>query len=240
MSKSFIRCVWGDNSVYPEGNLFEKNYKSLKNEYDISLKNTYLKDYVVYVLGENNYKELTNIGFNCVLVNKEPTLFDPIKRIWKHKIYLMQQAMKDFDKIIYLDWDTQPLKMITDSIWDTLSLKDDFQAPLFKYASVKMPHRSKKGFGHRVLPSGAFVYIADKNIPSELLEFENADYLKNKWLDEAYYGAWTDYRYGGWKGLGFYREHFEPECVNIRRGLFDKGENKLFGHPRLKRLKGVK
>ena len=200
-----------------------------------------MQDFVVYVLGEKNYDVLKEHGFNCKLVDKRPNLFDPVKRIWKHKIHLLQYAMQDFDRIVYLDWDTQPLQPIPSTFWDDLAKKDDFQAPLYKYASVKMAHRGGGKIPTKVLPCGAFLYIADKSIPSELLKFEDVDYLANKWLDEVYYGAWTDDKYDGWQSLDFYREHFEPECCNIRRGVFNKDDDiKGFGHPRLRHLKGVK
>lgn len=243
MSESFVRCVWGDSHGFIGSKLFDRNYKSLKAEYSISKRNKYLPDFVVYVLGEDNYKSLKEFGFRCVLVDKNPNIFDPVKRIWKHKIYLLQYALRDFDKIVYLDWDTQPLKPLPSTFWEDLSKKDAFQAPLFKYSGTKMPHREKKTRGdisQYVLPSGAFLYMSEKNIPSEILKFEECEYLKNKWLDEVYYGAWTDARYGGWQNLRFYREHFEPECCNIRRGVFQKEETKIFGHPRLKHLTGVK
>lgn len=237
--KSFIRCVWGSRHLHKEDH-FAKNFSALQNEYITVSRNPYMgKDFTVYTLGEDNHKHLVDLGFNSVLVDKRTHLFDPNRRIWLHKVYLMEAAMRDFDEIIYLDWDTQPFRKLPDTLWDDLSKKDTFQAPLFKYSGVKMPHRKNpKGerFGGKVLPSGAFVYIADKSIPKKIMAYEKDDTLHNRWLDEIYYGAYTDEVYGGWKGMEFYREHFEPECCNIYRGMFRK-ESAMFGHPKVRRIR---
>ncbi|MFA7219303.1 MAG: hypothetical protein WC119_02205 [Synergistaceae bacterium] len=232
--KSFIRCVWGSRDLHKEDH-FAKNFSALQNEYITVSKNPYMrKDFIVYTLGEDNHKHLEDLGFNSFLVDKSNHLFDPNRRIWLHKVYLMEAAMRDFDEIIYLDWDTQPFKPLPPTLWDDLRKKDSFQAPLFKYCSVKMPHRDNpknERFAARVLPSGAFVYISDKSIPTKLMTYEKQEGLRDRWLDEIYYGAYTDEIYGGWKSIQFYRDHFEPECCNIRRGLFNK-ESAIFGHPK--------
>jgi len=234
--KSFVRCVWGAQDLYPEGNLFRKNLGSLQREIQIVMQNKHMgKKFVTYVLGQRNYDFLTDKGLDCVLVNKKDALFDPIKRIWLHKIYLIGAAMQDFDEIVYMDWDTQPFKPIPGNFWDTLRQKDTFQAPLYKYSSIKMPHRGNR-WASKVLPSGAFIYMADKSIPDKLMKYEHVETLRDRWLDEIYYGAYTDDQYGGWKNTDFYREHFEPEWCNIRKGVYKK-ENNCFGHPKTRVIK---
>lgn len=237
MKQKFIRTVWGDKKSYEDHEMYSNNLDRLFEEYILAAKNPYLnkEQFDVYVLGEGNYKALTGLGFNCKLVDKNPRKYTHLKRMWLNKLYLLNHAMMDYDEIIYLDWDCQPVKNIPSKIWENLRQKDVIQAPLRHYGrGHNAPWRPGR-WQKKVVPAGGFIYCRDKNAFSTMLTFENNPEMGTYWLDETYLAFYTDKLMGGWKNtdnVQTYFDRFEPYCaIETKKPVFPKKENTIFIHP---------
>jgi len=243
----FIRLAWGDCSSngLRGGKLYKDICRSIEKE---------KFPFVIYVLGTENYKYFTKLGFSCVLVNDSPLIFDVETQQWAHKLYLLSCAMHDYDEMVYLDWDCEPVKPIDNNIWDILNKKESFQANLFFYRTKRCLWRENE---RRKTCNGGFLYIRDKTIPSkfianynELLEWTIKQKAKRQSVgkdlrlrekcliydDEPAMSKYVDSCMGGWQGVDYYWDHFEPDVCNLNKhSVYDEEklntkENVYFRH----------
>lgn len=158
-------------------------------------------EFVCYTFGTENHKHLLSLGINSVLVNK----FSNPYYMYRHKLEAIRLGMEEFDEIVYLDWDTKPIKEIDDYFWELLQQKAPVQASLSKYRSWKLGHRI--GRENRFCPSGAFFYCREKSIPNRMINLwkTNANY----WSDEPAIALVIDEIMGKWD-IEKYFERFEP------------------------------
>jgi len=223
MRQGFVRILWGD--FLDENNLrlselekqydfkFQKDNKVLtrrfKIEQDIktSLGCKFRIPCVSYVFGEQNYKQLVDMGCEAVLIHKDPYKYHPIRGLYKHKLDAYQYIMKDFDEIVYLDWDINLNQELPDNFWNCLNKKEVFQAALGRYKKARLNHRLQPD-GNHWCPMGAFVYMRDKKIPDRLVELNTG---ANAWSCEPSFAKLTDEITGGWQGVNRYFDLFEPD-----------------------------
>jgi hypothetical protein len=208
MKNGFIRALWG---IHGEEHRFLKRRDRVdKNILNIS-RSLFNSQFVSYVLGEENYRFLKYFGFNCVLVDKEPYLFDPIKHKYRNKLEIIKYAMENdkYDEIVYLDWDCVPLKMMDDNFWNILRKKEKIQANLQIYKRRKVKWREDK----RKVPNGGFIYIRDKTIPSEVIKLWEE--LGKEDNDEPAWAKYIDNYCGTWIGIEKYWNLFEPMVCNL-------------------------
>jgi hypothetical protein len=132
------------------------------------LKNPYTPESKVYVFGEDNYAMTQELGFDAVLVDKRPIIWDMDTEQFRHKLEVFDRAMEDFDEIVFLDWDTIPVKPIPDNFWDVLGEKDAIQANSIMYRRRKAMWRGRKD--SRKLSCAAFVYCRDKKITEGMID----------------------------------------------------------------------
>jgi len=225
--RAFIRAFWGGN----ESDLEKSREHLLKNDIRLPPDNSvarwnkikenikcclempHITPFVTYVFGSNNYEYLTNLGLECRLINELPYCF----REYRHKLEVFKYAMKEFDEVVFLDWDTKPTKPLPLNFWDKLNEKEVFQASLWAYRHPKITHRSNAK-DNRFCPASGFVYMRDKCIPDKLIKhWENAS---NQWSAEPPFALLTDEMTNGWKGLDKYWKLFEPECYSCKRSPY--------------------
>lgn len=228
--------------------MFHRNRANLDNEYSIAAANPYLpKDqFVVYIMGQANYDLLSSMGFNCKMVTQEnfkwPT--DEIKKkatdmghTWINKLYLLHHAMNDYDEIVYLDWDTQPVKGIPSDFWEKMAEKREIQAVLKQYKNGDYAWWRPGKWQKRIVCSGGFIYCRDKKAFSTMLSFHGNKDFGAYWLDESYIAYYTDGLMGGWKSIDnipIYESLFEPYCAMDKANLLCKNKNQddiIFKHP---------
>jgi len=176
----FIRAFWGDL------NKFGQKYK--KQILSVSTDNL---NEVVYVWGLDNFNFIKSIGYNCVLVSEDNydynlannhTFYD--YKSLNHKLWIVEYALKEYDEIIFLDWDCKLIKSIDTKFYDYLRNGNDLQVPLYIYPknsldwmieqSPDMEFFSvlKQGVikysydwnEHYVIPNTGFIYCRNKNI----------------------------------------------------------------------------
>ena len=105
--------------------------------FEPEIPKTPLFNELVIVWGEDNLKYLSGLGYGCILADKDPNIKDPdsieaVVQIYHHKLEALEIAMRKYDKILFLDWDTNPVKELDDKFWKTFD-GVDFQAPLYSY-----------------------------------------------------------------------------------------------------------
>lgn len=247
MKRAFIRAVWGSESDDWKSDVFSRNRASLDKELVNAAKDNLLTkdDYIVYVMGENNFSYVESNNFKCKMVckegfmhpSKESGVISLPKRTWLNKLEILNSAMMDYDEIIYLDWDCKPTQKIPDDLWDNLSKKREIQAVLVEYKKAKNAPWRPGRWQKKLVCRGAFIYCRDKTAFKTMLSYEYDKQMGTYWLDETYLAWHTDKLMGGWTGtesIGKYFELFEPDCATDRSSILynRKNQNKIiFKHP---------
>jgi hypothetical protein len=210
MKRAIIRCLWG---IYDRSSHIVERRYHLDSDITGVRDNPYELPFVVYVFGEENYRQITDIGFQAVLVDKNPAPYDLIKHHYRHKLEIMRKAMEDdgIDELLLLDWDCQPFLKVPDDMWEILAKKDVIQANLQSYIRRKCRWRKED---MRKVPNAGFVYIRDKSLPSKII---SAWEMNPDNSAEPPMGYVIDQLMGGWKGIEHYWEHFEPNLCNLHK-----------------------
>jgi len=224
-----VRVLFGD--INADGR-FEKCRKTVENDIEYCCHNRFQPEYVSYTFGEDNHKQLLDLGIDSRLVDKKPIAWDLNTQMMRHKLEAFKIGVEEFEEILLLDWDVLPVKPIPDSFWDTLRNKGEIQAILRKYRYPKCDWRDEdKGY----IPCAAFVYINNKNIPDELLVIWNR--LGKIWSEEVVLAKYLDDVSYGWRGIDYYWDNFEPDFFELvqRNAIVypshkRQSKNKIFHH----------
>lgn len=233
MKRAFVRILWGEflDHNLSSRNSIEKEYgikynpeckiqnRRTKVEEDIKkcLERNFKVDFVTYVFGKENYEGLIRKGVQSVLIHDSPYKYSPVKGLYQHKLDAYQYIMKDYDEIVFLDWDTDLIKELPSDFWDVLGKKEIFQASLTNYRTPRLKHRIILK-DNKATPTGAFVYMRDKSIPKRLIELNKM--APNQWSCETAYALLTDELMGGWKGIDIYWDKFEPDFYVASRSPY--------------------
>ncbi len=229
MKKSFIRGIWGDitKSGIRDG--------KMRKDIDAIKKNQYNEPFIVYVFGDDNANLLKKDGFEVVIINSCPIKYDIKKQLYRHKLDIIEYALRDFDEVVFLDWDCVPTASLPDDFWERMGKRAPFQANLFQYRTKKCLWRNRDW---RKVCNGGFLYIRGRQIALDFIDNYNEF---EKWVnkqrtdresqgkklrfreealifdDEPAFSKWVDDYMGGWKGAEKYWESFEPEFCNLRK-----------------------
>jgi hypothetical protein len=207
MSESFITGLWG---VYNNKERFLKRRSKIDNDIKLAKNNTYMPSFKVYVFGEENYKKMIDDGFDCKLVDKKPIVWDMDTQQFRHKLEVLSQGLHDFDKILFFDWDCQPICPIPDDFWNILGKKISIQAHMRMYHRRKAYWRKRD---QRQIIEASFVYIREKQIGLDLID--KWEKMNKPWSEEIVIMRYIDDIDGGWKGISSFWEKYEPE-FNVR------------------------
>lgn len=211
MKRGFIRALWGIHDR--SHRITQRRYRVDRNINEI-LKNGYTEPFKTFVMGSDNYETLSNMGLNCELVTKNPSLFDLVKHQYRNKLEIIKYAMEEdgYDELVYLDWDCVPTRELPKNFWQELGKKESFQANLQVYHRRKAHWREEE---LRKVPNGGFIYLRDKSYPDRAIKlWEELGKGDN---DEPAWAKLTDELSGGWEGIAFYWDHFEPIFCNLHR-----------------------
>ena len=226
MKRGFVRVLFGENVDYGPGALQKRDVGIVRCrgllEVDLKLL-THLKydpPFVLYIYGQDNYDQCMKMGFDCRLVSPNPAEWDINTKGFRHKLGGLQEAMKEFDEIIFLDLDTIPQKAVPETIWEDSYKKAPIQASLRMYKRIKATWRRTH---RRTIPTAAYIYIRDKAIPQGIIDSWEA--TGEPLSEEIALAHYIDQISGGWKGLDHYWDNYEPEFFNLERSLEYKHED---------------
>jgi hypothetical protein len=211
MKRSFIRGIFG---VKDDDRRFHKCRNQIDKDIEYCLHNAYDLPFVAYVFGEDNYKQLIDMGVNAVLVDKRPIVWDLDSQMMRHKLEFFKAGMEEFDEVIFLDWDVLPIKKIPDNIWDSLGSKAPLQAILRRYKRNKATWRDAD---KNIIPCAAFVYIREKSIANGMIDTWRD--MGRPWSEEIVLAKYTDDMDGGWKGMDYYWNRFEADYFVLEQRL---------------------
>lgn len=218
--RSFIHGIWGNYDKSEANKLYNRVLK-VENDMILEKLNPYAPKYRVYVFGEENYKRTIDMGFNAVMVDKRPFIFDMDKEQYRHKLEFWKLGLEEFDEIVFTDWDCLAFAPIPNDFWDVLGKGPEIQSSLYAYKRRwRSPSRGtfKGGYGH-CASAATFLYIRGKEHGYGII---NAwEELGRPFFEEGSLGKYIDSLDGGWKGLENYIK-FEPPY----HGLFWAYENK--------------
>lgn len=245
MSKAIIRCLFGfpgQECYWSKRNV--QQTVALKNEIKNSLKFDWARrDIVHYVLGKENANLLKQYGAKKIkIIDDNPNLVpnDGVNPLY-NKVYLINEAMKDYDEILFLDFDTVPLKGVSpdNEMWEILRSKSgkyngDWQAPFVRrtrpFCMIKGGggyRDPKKDFIRKTLTT-CMVYCKDRNWIQEWLDHFILYQEVNKENGFKVLGKHDEYIFMYYldKEKGVMNEEqivdaFEPEIVNVGRAYVD-------------------
>ena len=165
MNRMFIRGLWGIPGD-DRGRLYKRRSK-ISNDIDLIKKSKYQEPFVSYVFGEDNYNFLIDEGFNCVLIDKKPIVWDMEKQQFRHKLEIFKCGAKDYDEIIFLDWDTYQIKPLPKDFWDVVSKKSKIQATLRTYRRKHVRNRENN---KNKIPCASYVYIKGEKTAQDIID----------------------------------------------------------------------
>jgi hypothetical protein len=204
MRRAFVRGLWGNNQG-------SERRPKIDRDIEMVLFNRFTTKFVTYVCGQDNYDYLVDRGLMCKLLDKKPFLYnsDKTRHMYGHKLMIWQAAMRDYEEIVFLDWDCVPAKVLSDSFWGDFCRKSSFQSSLRAYMKPKCLWRKT---AKRQRPCASFVYCRDKNITNALVQEWQKRPHKS---EEDIMAMYTDELTGGWQGHQMYWDLFEPNCFNL-------------------------
>jgi len=228
MKRGFIRGLWGIHDH--QGRRLYKRRSKIDNDIKVLKANPWNEPFTAYVFGEDNYKFLVDEGFNAKLVDKRPIVWDIDTEQFRHKLEVLYQGMQEFDEVVFLDWDTYPIKRLPEDFWEVLSKKQPLQAILRSYKRRKAKWRTEN---LKMIPCASFVYCREKKVAEDLLQLWED--MGRPWSEERVIAKYTDDLLGGWQGMEEYWNNFEPDFFYLDEcKVFSKeqyaSKNRCFKH----------
>lgn len=215
MSGQFIRAIWGR---------YDRSHPLLERRYKIDIdieriqKNPFNEPFKTFIFGQENYDLMIAKGFDCILVDADPTPYDPIKFVYRHKLELIKYAMQHHPEIVYLDWDCTPTKKLPEDFWTELNKRAPIQFCLEGY---KRPKCGWRKFDQNIVPNGGWLYCRDRAIITECIELWNLNPQDN---DEPSFAQYVDNQIGGWNKASkdlFWAKYESMYCILKRKSVYD-------------------
>lgn len=212
MRRGFVRTLWGDYGdprrlFNCRGKMDDDISLIRHNKYEYQLNPTY------YIFGENNFKLMQDMGFNCKLLDKRPFVYGENESMFKHKIDAYVAATDDFDEFVFLDLDCMLIKPLPDDFWERCYEKEAIQGSLMIYHKRKAKWRKSDT---RKIPCACYMYFRNKEMVDGVLRAWEKSKMES---EEVAAARFMDEYAGGWKGLDYYWENFEPDFYAMSRNI---------------------
>lgn len=207
----FVRALWG---IHKGLEKYYVNRTKIDDEIELLKHCKYNEPFIAYVFGRDNYNHLEKQAkdipmMKIKLVSEEPVLWDMEKQQFRHKLEVLRLAMLEFDEIVFLDWDTIPIKPLPEDFWDVLAKKDSIQATMVSY-HVRGPSAPNwREVDRDKTCSASWLYIRDKTIPDKIIKIWED--IGGEWSEERSITKYTDEISGGWQGRQYFYDRFEPK-----------------------------
>jgi hypothetical protein len=207
MKRGFVRVLWGRRSDDHLGTFFGN---VITNDIKLSMHSIHERTMptTTFVYGRDNFKVLSDNGFQCELVDERPLIWEGTC-MWRHKLEAMRLAMQVYKRIVYLDFDCVAVRPIPDDFWHIAEKKAPIQASLIGYKRQGAAWRREDT---RKIPNGGFVYIRNAWVPRGLISVWEKRASNDKcWSDEHVMAEYIDGLMGGWRGCEYYFRNYEPD-----------------------------
>jgi hypothetical protein len=222
MTNSFIHGLWG---IYSAKNRWWSRLSKCDQDIKLYGLNPYSPKTVVYIFGEDNFKRMTDLGFDCRLIDKRPHVWDMETEQYRHKMEIWKAGTQEFDAVTFLDFDCIPLKPIPNDFWDVMNKGEPIKTPIYMYHKKRV-NRPPNDF--RKVSSASFVYIRGKEHAEGMIKLWEE--TGKPWKEEYTLTLYIDKLSGGWKGVENYRKH-DPIFYQMTVIYPDKDrKNLIFGH----------
>ena len=201
---TFIRTLWGMSG------------RRLKMNNDIQwvLKGKHPVDFVNLTYGEENHKQLTDLGVKSILLDKKDNIFGLTN--YGHKLHASMLAAKEFGSVWFLDWDVIAVNDVPVNFWKSLKGKK-FQALLHIYKNPKVWHRKDN---RRKVPCGSFYGIENYEIAKEIYDIWDVEF-KRYWREECALAKYTDNLMNGFD-IEKWKDMFETPYFSLGGQMFPK------------------
>jgi len=207
IKQGFVRGVWG---IYDKDNKLGRPYSrrtKIDNDIELTSLNPYAPKCKVYVFGEDNFKFLTDKGWDTVLIDKRPIVWDMVKEQYRHKIEIWRAGLQEFNEIVFLDWDCVPTREIPTYFWEKLSVGMPIKATIYMYKLKRVIFRIGN---ERKVSASTFVYINGLEHCENIIK--TWEEIGRPWQEEIALSKYIDILNGGnWLGIDDYLKKFEPE-----------------------------
>lgn len=180
---------------------------------------------VVYVWGKENRDSLKALGYNTILMKRDnfDYTFSNPKYQFIHKLIGIEESMKTYSKVLFLDWDCKLIKNLDDEFFNGFTEKT-LLAPIYSYnkSDYEVVYETPKEWyelqsnllntfswntdDKLVIPNAGFIYISDSNIAIELLNLAKQKNLTTLIEEFALYCFSNT-------TLDLYIENHHPKCV---------------------------
>jgi len=209
----FVRGLWGDAIVSRHGAILAQLEAAASKLQPAPLK--------VYCYGIENYQYTKRLGFDCVLMDHRPIVSFGLSeqrnpghrgvvnfghQIWRHKLAIIERALKESSECMWLDWDCNLTRSIPRGFMRRLRKGRDFQGTLIEMRQVQCVWRRvyfpDEGKSRRKVIEGALLYFRGTQAIERIIELQ--DTYPNL-VDQQIFGMYTDEVLGGWPGLEAYK-----------------------------------
>lgn len=250
MKKTIIRCLFGHpgEKCYWSNRDVEQTVRLKKEVEDALIYDWAKQDVIHYVMGKDNESLLREYGAeNVILVDDRLTVVpnEGVNPLY-NKVYLINEAMKEHDEILFLDFDSSPVKGVEpdDEMWELLRSKQgkfqgSFQAPFvrrrrpFCLTNTGGGYRDPKKVFVRKTITTCMVYCNDRNWIQEWLDHFTIyqDVVKSFGHDVLDKHDEYIFMYYIDKEKGVMNEEeivdaFEPEIAHVKQDYVDPKEKK--------------
>lgn len=210
MGIKIVRALWGDIDKFIDDIDFSSRINT-----------------IVMVWGYENYQKLTQMGFECELLSRDNMSMMDDSEMYHLKLIAMHEAALSYGSILFLDWDTKPLKGMDPHFEKTFWGKQ-WSAPLYcypadlsKYAETdieikwgnmidEMMVKHSWQFGdYNVIPMAGLIYISSPHITNQLLQI----YYKHKMRGLIEEFALFELANCS---IQHYLKNYEPSCIRGR------------------------
>lgn len=221
---AFVRALWGDAKP---GTRAAKIWADV-SEYQYEHRHRQsMPPCINYVFGNENaaFIERCQLG-EVRLLSPDPMPFATAGDMlaWNHKHIAMRAAFDDgLDSIVYMDWDVAAVGLVpidSEAVFRKLAEKHEFQGCLIQYKKGR--HAPWRGRDHNLVPAGAFMYLGSRWVLNSLEEayrvttYPGSPGYATLGDDECASAWYTDYIWGGWRGVEHWEKHHEAYCCYLR------------------------
>ena len=229
MTHAIIRGIWGEGDGHTDHDL-AATIAAAKNNGDMVDR--------VYCYGRQNADILRRCGYVPVMLNAEPYATPKLHdekmgyratrwgvNYWRHKAMILQAALRDFDEVLWTDFDVRQQQPLPNNFWEELSSGPELRAPLAIQRSshngawwrntdfvctqclppgtVPIPGKQGK-LAARVVPAGGYIYMRGRDVADKFLAIHE-EY--DQWSGQPCMALLIDQMYDGWPGVKKYVEN---------------------------------